>query len=327
VNVVEFLIRHGYAVLFASVLAEAAGLPLPAAPVLISAGALVGTGRMYLPLTLALPVLAVTLCDTLWYLLGRHYGGGVLRLVCRISLEPDSCVRRTQISFEKRGTWALMTAKFIPGLSIMTSPLAGVSRMSWRRFVVFDATGALLWIGVYVTTGFVFSAELERVLDSLSFFGAGLVGLVLAALGGYIFWKWLSRQRAINKLRVERITPEELKTRLEAGEDVVVVDLRHPIEIDAERQTISGAIQMDPADLDEAIDVIPRDREIVLFCSCPNEATAAKMALRLQTRGVTRIRPLAEGIEGWRRRGFPMQGIEPTSTNGSTETRGLDRIA
>lgn len=304
---IDFLVRHGYSLLFAWVLAEQAGLPMPSAPILLAAGALAGTGRMYFPLVIAIVLLAVALCDTLWYALGRLRGAAVLRLICRISLEPDSCVRRTQLSFGRRGPWALVIGKFIPGLSAMVAPLAGVSRMRWRRFAFFDGLGALLWSCSYVAVGFVFSAKLERVIASLSFLGGGLLAMLLTGLGGYIVWKWQNRRRFLKKLRIGRITPEELKRRIDAGEDVIIVDLRHTLEFDAEPQTIYGAVRMDPADLEEAVEVIPRDREIVLFCSCPNEATAAQMALLLRNRGITRIRPLAEGLDGWRKRGFPMQ--------------------
>jgi membrane protein DedA with SNARE-associated domain/rhodanese-related sulfurtransferase len=306
---VEFLFRHGYSVLFAWVLAEEAGLPMPSAPILLAAGALAGTGRMYLPVAIAMPLVAATACDTLWYILGWRHGAAVLRLICRISLEPDSCVRRTQLSFERRGVWALAISKFIPGLSAMTAPLAGVSHVPLRRFIAFDALGALLWSCSYIAVGFAFSSRLERALASLSFLGGGLLALLLIALGAYILWKWQNRRRFLHKLRIARITPEELKRRIDAGENVVIVDLRHAIEFDAEPQTICGAVHMDPSDLEEAIDVIPRDREIILFCSCPNEATAAQMALRLRSRGITRIRPLAEGLEGWRKRGFPLQEL------------------
>jgi membrane protein DedA with SNARE-associated domain/rhodanese-related sulfurtransferase len=306
-EIVEFLVRHGYSVLFAWVLAEEIGLPLPSAPLLLAAGALAGTGRMRLPVAVAMPLLAATLCDTLWYTLGRRRGVGVLRLICRISLEPDSCVRRTQLSFERRGPWALVIAKFVPGLNAMTAPLAGISRMPWRRFALFDALGALLWSCTYIATGFVFSAKLERALASVSLLGGGLLVLLLISLGAYLGWKWQNRRRFLRKLRIARITPEELKTRMDAREDMVIVDLRHALEFDAEPETIYGAVHMDPADLEEAVEVIPRDRDIVLFCSCPNEATAAEMALRLRNRGITRIRPLAEGLDGWRKRGFPMQ--------------------
>jgi rhodanese-related sulfurtransferase len=161
----------------------------------------------------------------------------------------------------------------------------------------------------------VFSAKLERAAASVSFLSGGLVVLLSVALGGYIVWKWQNRRRFLKKLRIARITPEELKRRMDAHEDVVIVDLRHALEFDAEPQTISGAVHMDPADLEEAIEVIPRDREIILFCSCPNEATAAQMALLLRNRGFERIRPLAEGLEGWRKRGFPLQvATEPAAS-------------
>jgi membrane protein DedA with SNARE-associated domain/rhodanese-related sulfurtransferase len=308
-EIVEFLFRHGYSVLFGWVFAEAAGLPLPAAPILLAAGALAGTGRMYLPVAVALAMLAAMACDLAWYALGWRYGSRILHLLCRISLKPDSCVRRTQMSFQRRGSWALVIAKFIPGLNAMTSPLAGMSRMPLARFLVYDALGTFLWVCSYIATGFVFSAKLEQVVVSLRFLGGGLLFVLLTALAGYILWKWKNRQQFLRKLRIARITPEELKKRLDAGEDVVVVDLRHPIELDADPQTIWGAVRMDPGDLEEAIEVIPRDREIILFCSCPNEATAAQMALRLRDQGITRIRPLAEGLEGWRKRGFPMQAV------------------
>lgn len=309
-EIVEFLLHHGYSFLFFWVLGEQAGLPIPSAPVLLAAGALAGRMRMNLPAAVVTALVAATICDTLWYILGRTRGNTVLRLICRISLEPDSCVRRTRISFERRGGWALVIAKFVPGLSAMTAPLAGTSRMPWERFALFDAIGSLLWSGSYIAIGFVFSSQLERALASLQLLGGGLFVLLLMAVGGYILWKWQNRQRFLHNLRVARITPEELKRRLDANEDVIVVDLRHSLEFDAEPQTISGAVHMDPADLEEAIEVIPRDREIVLFCSCPNEATAAQMALRLRSRGITKIRPLAEGLDGWRKRGFPMQAAQ-----------------
>ncbi len=308
-HVAAFLLDHGYSVLFAWVIAEQAGLPLPSAPVLLAAGALAGTGRIYIAAVIALPVFAAAIADSGLYLLGRQYGVGVLRFICRTSLEPDSCVRRTQISFEQRGSWALVFSKFIPGVNVMTSPLAGISGMPWRRFAMFDGLGALLWSLTYITLGLVFSARLERALASLSFLGGGLFALLAALVGGYILWKWLNRRHFLAKLRIARISPEELKQRLDAREDVIIVDLRHSLEVDAEPQTIFGAVHMDPAELEEALDVIPRDREIVLFCSCPNEATAAQMALRLRSYGITRIRPLAEGLDGWRKRGFPMGAI------------------
>ena len=308
-GIVEFLLRYGYLLLFGWVLAEQLGLPLPSAPLLLAAGALAGTNRMNLALALALPIVAVGVSDAFWYHLGRRRGTKLLKWLCHISLEPDSCVHRTQGHFERRGAWALVVAKFIPGLNAMAPPLAGVSRMPWRRFAFFDAMGTLLWVSVYIGVGYIFSGEIERIASQLLSLGRGLFVLLVAGLVVYIGLKYFNRRRFLHSLRIARITPGELHERIEGGEKVVVVDLRHAMEFESEPETIPGAVHMDAADLEEAIDVIPRDREIVLFCSCPNEATAAQMAMRLRKLGITRIRPLAGGLAGWRDSGFPLQTL------------------
>jgi membrane protein DedA with SNARE-associated domain/rhodanese-related sulfurtransferase len=308
----EFLIRHGYTLLFVWILAEQLGLPIPAGPLMLAVGALAKRGLMSLPTAFMLPLIAVGICDLLWYELGRRGGMRVLKVVCRISLEPDSCVRRTQLNFERNGGWALVVAKFIPGLNAIAPPLAGVSRMPWRRFALFDGLGAVLWTGAYIGTGYIFSAELARIAEHLAFLGRGLVAAAAAALAGYIGFKFVNRRRFLRKLRVARITADELKEKIDANEEVIVVDLRHALEFEAEPETIPGAVHMDAAEMEEALDVIPRDRDIVLFCNCPNEATAAEMASRLQRLGITRIRPLAGGLDGWRNRGFPLQALKIT---------------
>jgi rhodanese-related sulfurtransferase len=170
--------------------------------------------------------------------------------------------------------------------------------------------GTLLWAGSYIGTGFIFSDQLEHVAARLAFLGRGLFGVLLGGLLLYIGWKYVNRQRFLRKLRIARITPAELQQRMQAGESVIVVDLRHALEFESDPETIPGAVHMDAAELEEALEVIPRDREIVLFCSCPNEATAAQMALRLRNLGITRIRPLAGGLAGWRDCGFPVQALE-----------------
>ncbi len=305
-DILEFLVRHGYSLVFAWVFIEQAGLPIPSAPLLLAAGALSGTRQMNLWLAITIAVCAAVASDSVWYELGRRKGVRVLQLLCRISLEPDSCVRRTQVSFGKNGARVLLVAKFIPGLNAMASPLAGIIRMGWRRFVLFDALGALLWSSAFMITGYVFSGELERIAAHAAYLGEWLLVLVLAAFAGYIGWKFYNRQRFLRKLKIARITPEELKGKIDAGEDIIIVDLRHALDFEAQPETILGALHMDAAELEEAHEAIPRDREIVLFCACPNEVTAARLALLLRSKGITRIRPLAEGYEGWRSRGFPM---------------------
>jgi membrane protein DedA with SNARE-associated domain/rhodanese-related sulfurtransferase len=302
----QFVVRHGYILVFAWVFVEQAGLPVPSAPLLLAAGALSGMHQMSLGLAVAFAVIGAVASDSMWYEIGRRKGVRVLQLICRISLEPDSCVRRTQVSFARNGPRVLLGAKFIPGLNAMAAPLAGIIKMGWRRFLLFDAIGTLAWVGAFVITGYAFSSELERVAASAAYLGEWLLVLLLAAFAGYILWKFYNRQKFLRKLKIARITPEELKGKIDAGEDVLVVDLRHSLDFDANPETIPGALHIDAAEFEEAYEVIPRDREIVLFCACPNEATAARLALLLRSKGITQIRPLSEGYEGWRSRGFPL---------------------
>jgi rhodanese-related sulfurtransferase len=161
-------------------------------------------------------------------------------------------------------------------------------------------------VGAFTITGYTFSGDLERVAAKAAYLGEWLLVLLLAAFAGYILWKFYNRQKFLRNLKIARITPEELKEKIDAGEDLIIVDLRHSLDFDANPETIPGALHVDAAELEEAYEVIPRDREIVLFCACPNEVTAARLALLLRSKGITRIRPLSEGYEGWRRRGFPM---------------------
>jgi membrane protein DedA with SNARE-associated domain/rhodanese-related sulfurtransferase len=303
---------------FAWVFVEQAGLPVPSAPLLLAAGALSGMRQMNLGMAITFAVIGAVASDSMWYELGRQKGVRVLQLLCRISLEPDSCVRRTQVSFTRNGPRVLLAAKFIPGLNAMAAPLSGIIKMGWRKFLLFDTIGALAWVAACTITGYVFSGELERVAARASYLGAWLLVLLLAAFAGYILWKFYHRQKFLRKLRIARITPEELKEKLDAGEDILVVDLRHSLDFDANPETIPGALHVDAAELEEAYQVIPRDREIVLFCACPNEVTAARLALILRSKGITRIRPLSEGYEGWRSRGFPMSLVKDETGDAQT---------
>jgi membrane protein DedA with SNARE-associated domain len=263
----EFLVRHGYAVVFASVLAEQLGLPIPAVPVLLAAGALAGAGNLSLALVLALSLVGALAGDLLWYELGRRRGMRIVQLLCRISLEPDSCVRRTEGSFERHGARSLLFAKFVPGLSTVAPPLAGVFRMRLGRFFAFDAAGTLLWAGGFVALGFAFADELERIADQAAVLGGGLFALLLGGLGLYVVVKLASRRRFLRQLRIDRITPEELKRKIDAGEEVVVVDLRHSLDFEADPALIPGALRVDAARIEETPESMPRDREIVLYCT------------------------------------------------------------
>ncbi|MBI3695971.1 MAG: DedA family protein [Acidobacteria bacterium] len=201
----SFLLRHGYALLFAFVLAEQIGLPIPAMPVLLAMGAL--AERFSLPVSLALATVASLVSDLVWYELGRRRGRSVLNLLCRISLEPDTCVRRTEKLFSSSGAGALLLAKFVPGLSTVAPPLAGVLRMRMRRFVLYAGLGAALWAGTFLGGGYLFRSELERVAAPFARLGGWLVVLLVAGLAAYIGFKYIQRQRFLRGLRVARITP------------------------------------------------------------------------------------------------------------------------
>ena len=263
----QFLSRHGYAVILAWVCAEQAGIPVPAVSVLLAAGALAGMGRMNVAAAAALAVLGAMTSDSLWYALGRRRGIRVLKLLCRISLEPDSCVRNTQGVFAHYGARTLLAAKFVPGLGAAAAPLAGVVRMPLGKFLLFDALGALLWSSTYLAAGYVFSNQLEALAMQGGRVGATFLALVAAACVAFLVWKFARRQHFLGELRQARITPEELRAKMEQGEDVVVVDLRHLLSIEADPQLIPGAKWIDPDSLDQQSAELPRDREVVLYCA------------------------------------------------------------
>ena len=260
----DFLIRHGYAVLFGWVLLEQMGLPIPAAPLLIAAGALARAGKMNLTFALALALIAVILADLFWYSLGRYRGGRILKLLCRISLEPDSCVRRTENLFVRHGVHSLLVAKFVPGLNTAAPSLAGIFRMPVRRFMIFDFLGALLWVVSVTSLGLIFSDQLEQIALRWS---GWLVAVLAGSLAAYVLWKFIQRRRFIRRLRIARITPKELMDKLRAGETISIVDLRQPMDIEAFPQMIPGALRIAMEEIEERHAEIPRDRDVVLYCS------------------------------------------------------------
>jgi membrane protein DedA with SNARE-associated domain len=266
-GLLQFLLRHGYLVVLVWVFTEQLGLPVPSIPLLLAAGALAGIGRMNFFAVAAIAVLAALASDVLWYQLGRNKGAKVLHFLCRISLEPDSCVRNTEAMFARHGAKSLLAAKFIPGLNTAAPPLAGIFQMNWGRFLLFDGLGATLWVCTFLGLGYAFSGQLERIGDQAVKLGGGLLVLLVGVLGAYLLWKFIYRQRFLRELRIARITAEELKNRVDAGEDVVIVDLRHSLEFEADPETIPGALHLDAGDLEKDDAKIPRGRDIVLYCT------------------------------------------------------------
>lgn len=313
------LLTYGYFLIFGWVLLEQIGLPLPATPVLLAAGALSATDHMSFAGALLAGSIACLLADTSWFYIGRQYGHTVLRLLCKFSLESTVCVRRTHDSFGKRGAYTLLFAKFVPGLSVIAPPVAGQTGMPFTRFLAFDAAGSLIWTGSLLLAGRLFGDLLNRDPRVLNW--AGRFGGMLLLLGilGFLASRIYRRQVYMKKLRTARLEPQTLKQMLDAGEQVYIVDLRHPLELVPDPRTLPGAHHLSPDMLTLRSADIPTDRDVVLFCTCPSEATAAKTAMTLHKLGVDRVRPLRGGYDEWKRLGYPLDAIEPIIQH-STQT-------
>jgi membrane protein DedA with SNARE-associated domain len=262
---IHFVEHDGYALLFLWVLAEQGALPIPSVPLLVAVGAVVRTGQLHAVAAIACCVAGALLADSVWFHFGRTRGKSVLRFLCRVSLEPDSCVRQTENAFLKYGLKTLLFAKFIPGLNAVAAPLAGDSGIGAARFLTVDAVGVVIWSGTYMGVGYIFSGQLELALSYIQRMGSSFLFLVIGLIGGWILWKFIQRRRFLKQIETARITPEELHDRMDGGEAFYIVDLRGAIETDA--TSIPGAIRLSTAELAARSKEIPRDREIILYCS------------------------------------------------------------
>lgn len=305
-NALQFLADHGATVLFWVIFVEQVGMPIPAIPLLIAAGALVGAGKMSVATALLIPVAASLPPDFAWYYLGRIKGGKVLGFLCRLSLEPDSCVRDTENMFHRNGPRALLLAKFIPGFSTVAPPLAGIVGMTASTFILYDVGGTLIWAGVCAGVGALFSNQLEQLVGLFDQAGGWLLAMLLVVAGVFIGYKYYHRQKFLRYLRMAKISVEELKQRMDAGEAISVVDVRHPLALDLDPETIPGAINFTMEEIEHRHHEIPRDRDIVLYCTCPNEVSSARTAFLLKKKGIHRVRPLVGGLDAWRERKFPI---------------------
>jgi membrane protein DedA with SNARE-associated domain len=266
-DTLQFLVKHGYVVLFAAVLAQQLGLPLPSTPFIVAAGALARSGQLSFFAVLFIACGAAMVADFVWFEIGRRRGARVLQFFCRISLEPDYCVRRTENSFARHGAKTLVVGKLVPGVSVLATPMAGVYGLSRSRFLIFDGLGILLWIGTFELLGYLFSDQLEDVVAYASRFGGLLFVLLAGSLAAYVAWKYFQRRRFLRSLRVARITPEQLKAELDSGAEVVIVDLRHAMDDEAEPRTLPGAMRLPAEKLEERGEELPRGKTLVLYCS------------------------------------------------------------
>ena len=261
------LAQHGLLLLFANVLVTQAGAPVPSTPMLIVAGALVVRGELGFGPALAVATVATLIGNVPWYLAGRRYGYAVLRTLCRVSIEPDSCVQRTEDVFGRWGAVSIIVGKYIPGFATIAPPLAGAMKLGFARFLVYTGISAALWAVVPLLAGVVFHAEVEWLLLRLEDMGLGVLMLAAAIVAVYISVKSIERYLLIRILRMTRIGVEELRELLAGESRPVVLDVRSPIARKLDPRRLPGAIPVDLISAQTAVVEVPPDRDVIVYCS------------------------------------------------------------
>src|SRR5438552_10154516 len=298
-QLITLLQEYGLGFVFVNVLALQAGLPLPAYPTLIVAGALAAMGGGT-PLwqLVGVGVVASIVADTGWYTAGRAFGMRILSTLCRVSLSQDSCVRQTESIFQRFGPGSMLFAKFVPGFASVATALAGALRLPYWVFVLFDAIGAALWVGVGVGLGYIFRDAIEELMLKLSSLGKYGLALIVAGFAVWILIKWFRRYMFIKQLRMDRVSVDELRDLIADNKVNAIVDVRSPLSQKATGR-IPGARTIDMQKISEGFEGVAPEGEVIVYCACPNEATAVKVAQKLAKLGYKRIRPLQGGIDAW----------------------------
>ncbi|HET7262970.1 MAG TPA: VTT domain-containing protein [Casimicrobiaceae bacterium] len=303
------LLHYGAPLVALNVFLQQAGLPIPAVPTMVVAGALAMSGHFDLGLAFAAAVAASLVADLGWFWAGRRYGYRVLRLLCRISLSPDTCVRQTEGIFERWGFFSVLVSKFIPGFSTVAPPIAGALHMKTGAFVVASLGSAALWAGIAMAVGALFTRQVDALLGWMAA-NIALGTLVLALLVAlYVVVKALERWRMTRFVVAAMISVDELRDALAGASPPLVIDVGTRLA-QAARSRIPGALPLDLDAIARRAD-FPRDRDIVVYCACPNEASARRAAAILLRRGLRRARPLAGGIDAWVARGYPVEAGAP----------------
>ena len=300
---------HGVLLVFASVLLDQLGIPVPAVPALIVGGALAADGRLSAAELFAAAVVATLIANFVWYATGRHYGNRVVKTLCKVSLTPDTCVGQTHSVFERWGTKTLLVSNFIPGLSTVAPPLAGAIGVGWLRFLFFSILGAILWVGAGLGLGILFKEQIAEILALLESMGVIAIAALIALLVAYVGYKWWERHRFFSMLRMARIGVDELYRLMGDGTVPVIVDVRTQSARTLEPRRIPGAVHVPLQAVDLHARNLPRDREIILYCTCPNDVSAAEAAKLLINSGFTRVRPLHGGLDAWIAAGYSVERI------------------
>jgi len=306
-TLLHIIATYGLWVVFISVLLDQGGLPTPSyAPMIVTAALAANANQSLWPI-LGVATLATIIADLLWFAGGRRFGASLLRLMCRVSLSPDSCVGTTRRIYARWGAPSLILAKYIPGFAAVATTLAGETGTSLRRFLFYDTIGAVLWASGAIALGAVFHEAVEALLAELDDLGRYAMVLLLVAIVLFILYKWWQRHRFLVEIRMARISIGDLETLLKSGSVITILDARSP-ERREESGWIPGSITVH--DISE-LQLDPQ-QDLIVYCDCPNDATAAVVAKRLQARGFKRVRPLAGGIDAWRAQGLPIDQMPPS---------------
>lgn len=308
----EIFLAYGYLILFGWVALEQLGVPVPSIPILLTAGTLSATHRIHAEWALGAVIAACAVSDTVWWMLGRRFGGRVMRLLCRFSLEANTCVSKTENYFGKHGASTLLLAKFVPGLSTVAAPIAGQTGMGYLKFLAYDMAGALIWGGTYIYAGRFFGDALKRNAEMFHLMGHFAVVLVALMVLGFLVYRVMKQRRFLASVGNMRLDAKELKAMLDDSalngeQPPYIVDLRHPLDYMPDPRVLPGAVRIGPSELAKHAERIPLDRDVVLYCTCPSEETSAMVALQLHKLGIYRVRPLRGGFDGWKDAGYPLE--------------------
>lgn len=304
----DTLTQHGYAILFAIVFVEAIGLPVPAALALLLAGGASALGSLNVWYVLGGSLAAMAAGDTLMFFLGRYTGWWLLGLLCRVSLNPESCILRSADSFYRRGRTLLVIAKFIPGINTMAPPLAGSMNMRFVPFFRLDVAGAALFVGAYVAVGYLFSEVLEVVTNGVQKFGQMMGTIVISLIAVYLAFQaglWI-RARAQRSMPL--VMPADVARDLAAG--APIYDVRSHGYLDAKATRIKGSRRLDPNALHQGVQALSAALPVYVYCTCVREATSVRVARELEKKGI-RVAVIKGGLRGWKKAGLPTEGIPP----------------
>ena len=304
-DLIALLVDHGVLIVFAATLAARIGAPVPASPLLVVAGGLAAAGEFSWVAALGSSIVANIVGDSVWFQAGRRHGHRVMKLLCRISLSPDSCVRQSESLITRWGGSSLIGAKFLPGVSVVAAPMAGALGMSWLRFLAFELVAATIWTMVFLALGMVFSGQIQQILDMMANTGIVAVGALALALAALLALRYWRRRSFLREVEMSRISVDDLHELIRLGHDPLVIDVRSEASVKIDSRRIPGAVSVQLQAMRSKASELPRDREIVLYCNCPNEVSAARAARMLAAQGIERVRPLAGGLDAWVAAGRP----------------------